>query len=296
MGMGQGGVPEVPSGPEPPVPPTDITEPFVVEELGLCESSLEFNTVKRSNLGGAGPDSGEEGILYGNVAPGTDLLVSANTPYTPNMLNPNGGVLRNGVHQGFGMINMASGSSVDLMFTLKDSSTGADKIVPNFVVTFFDGDHGMGHESRESIAVTGYTDYIVADNSDLVVDTTSTDEDLGLGAGQGTFTSTLRGNKEDNPLAPLSLSDLQSRRSVSVYFEDTSAFGVVLTEAGYVNPQGRNIFFAGTSNLMCSQEAKCASYECPLRWQMKQNAEFTVCASKPCTIADNDACCFRVSA
>lgn len=293
MGMGKGGVPEIPTGPEPPVPPTDITEPLVVEELGLCESSLLFTTVKRSNLGGAGPDSGEEGILYGEVAPGTDLLVTASTAYTPNMLNPSGGVLRNGARQGFGIINMASGSSVYLMFTLVDSTTGADTIVPNFVVTFFDGDHGMGHESRESIAVTGYTDYIVDDDSDLVVETSSTDADLSLGAGQGTFTSTLRGTKEDNPVAPLSLSDLQARRSVSVYFEDTSSFGVVLTESGYVNPQGRNIFFAGTSNLMCSKEAKCASYQCPLGWQMRQDAEFTVCATKPCTITDNDACCFQ---
>jgi len=293
MGMGSGGVEEIPTGPETPVPPTDITEPAVVEELALCETSLQFTTVKRSNLGGAGPDAGEEGILFGEVAPGTDLLVSATSAYTPNMLNPTGGVLRNGVRQGFGMINMASGSSVDLMFTLKDSATGADKILPNYVVTFFDGDHGMGHESRESIRVTGYTDYIVDDDSDLVVDTSSTEADLSLGAGQGTFTSTLRGNKEDNPLAPLSLSDLQSRRSVTVYFEDTSSFGVVLTESGYVNPQGRNIFFAGASNLLCSKEAKCASYQCPSGWHMRQDAEFTVCATKPCTIADNNVCCFQ---
>merc|ERR1740117_754152 len=74
MGMGMGGEPvEEPETPEPPVPPTDITEPFVIEELALCETSLVFNTVIRNNLGGAGPDAGEEGILFGGVAPGTDL-------------------------------------------------------------------------------------------------------------------------------------------------------------------------------------------------------------------------------
>merc|ERR1719215_759434 len=108
MGMGMGGEPVGgPETPEPQVPPTDITEPIVIEELALCETSLAFQSVIRNNLGGAGPDAGEEGILFGAVAPGTDLLVSATSSYTPNMLNPSGGVLRNGVHRKFGVINLA---------------------------------------------------------------------------------------------------------------------------------------------------------------------------------------------
>lgn len=273
MGMGMGGELEEPSGPEPPVPPTDITEPVVVEELALCESSLQFTTVIRSNLGNAGPDTGDEGILFGQVAPGTDLLVSASSAYTPNMLNPTGGVLRNGIRQSFGVINMASGSTTDLVFSLKDSATGADKVLDRFVVTFFDGDHGMGHESRESIGITGFSNYIVADESDLVVETSASDADLVLGAGQATFTSTLRGTKEDNPVSPLALSDLQAKRSVSAYFESKSSFNVVLTESGYFNPQGRNIFFAGTSTLMCARESRCSDYICPVGMQLRQDAE-----------------------
>ena len=295
MGMGMGGEPvEEPETPEPPVPPTDITEPVVIEELALCETSLVFDTVIRNNLGGAGPDAGEEGILFGGVAPGTDLLVSATSSYTPNMLNPSGGVMRNGVRQSFGVINLASGSSVDLTLTLKDSTTGADMINPNYVVTFFDGDHGMGHESRESIAITGFNNYIVDDDSDLEVATTAIDDvSLAGGNGAATFTSTLRGTKEDNPQSPLALTSLQKRRSVTAYFENTASFQITLTESGYVNPQGRNIFFAGASNLICSDEAKCSSYQCPVGWQLKQDAEFTVCATKPCTTNDSDSCCFQ---
>lgn len=129
MGMGMG------SGPEPEIPVTDITEPAVVEELSLCERTLQFTNVLRNNLGGAGPDSGPEGILFGGVLAGKDLLVSATSAYTPNMLNPSGGVLRNGARQGFGVINMASGSSVNLDFTLKDAASGADS-PDSFVITF----------------------------------------------------------------------------------------------------------------------------------------------------------------
>lgn len=293
MGMGMGGEPVGgPETPEPQVPPTDITEPVVIEELALCETSLAFQSVIRNNLGGAGPDAGEEGILFGAVAPGTDLLVSATSSYTPNMLNPSGGVLRNGVHRKFGVINLASGSSVDLTFTLKDSATGADKVNPNFVVTFFDGDHGMSHESRESMGITGFNNYIVDDDSDLEVSSATIDDvSLAAGLGVATFTSTLRGAKEDNPQSPLALSNLQKRRSVTVYFEDTASFQVTLTESGYVNPQGRNIFFAGASNLICSDEARCTSYQCPDGFRLRQDAEFTVCATKPCTTNDSDTCC-----
>jgi len=293
MGMGMGGDDvEEPETPEPPVPPTDITEPFVIEELALCETSLVFNTVMRNNLGGAGPDAGEEGILFGGVAPGTDLLVSATSSYTPNMLNPAGGVLRNGVREQFGVINLASGSSVDLTFTLKDSTTGADVINPNYVMTFFDGDHGMSHESRESIAITGFNNYIVDDDSDLTVTATSIDDvALAGGTGAATFTSTLRGNKEDNPQSPLSLSSLQKRRSVTAYFENAASFQVTLTESGYVNPQGRNIFFAGASNLICSEQGSCSSYECPVGYHRGQNAEFTHCNDNPCTVDDFSVCC-----
>jgi len=165
-----------------------------------------MSTVLRNNLGGAGPDAGPEGILYGNVLAGKDLLVSAANAYTPNMLNPSGGVLRNGVREGFGVINMASGSSVNLDFTLKDSASGADS-ADTFVVTFFDGDHGMAHESREGLTINGMSNFIVDEDTELdITDTATDDASLANGAGIATFTSTLRGTKEDNPVSPLALS------------------------------------------------------------------------------------------
>merc|ERR1719201_604332 len=135
MGMGKG----MGYGDEPQVPAPDLSIPSIVEELALCETGLVFNNVIHSNLGGAGPDDGAENLVFGNVAANTNLVVTATSPYTPNMLNPAGGVLRNGAREGFGVINLASGSSVDLTFSLVDATTGAAKVRPNFVITFFDG-------------------------------------------------------------------------------------------------------------------------------------------------------------
>lgn len=286
MGVGTG------YGTEPQVPAPDLSFQSIVDELALCETSLVFNTVIHSNLGGAGPDGGDESLIFGDVAANTNLVVTATSPYTPNMLNPSGGVLRNGIHEGFGVINLASGSSVDLTFSFVDSRTGGAKTMANALVTFFDGDHGMAHESRESITIKGMTSYAVDDETSLTLfDDGASAVDQANGVAEVTFQSTLRGSKEDNPLSPLSLSNVQKRRAVAALFEDKSQFQVVLSETGYVNPQGRNFYLAGASSLTCSHEPKCSTYECPLGFQLRQDAEFVICNTQPCTVADHDRCC-----
>jgi len=289
-GMGMGANPR----PEPPVPPVDINNPAEVSELGLCEVSLSFDNVGHSNLGGAGPDSGSADLTYANVLPGTNLVITSTSAYTPNSLNPSGGVMRNGARNGFGVINMASGSTVDLLFQLRDAVTGEPKVIENFIFTLVDGDHGMAHESREAFTVSGFTSYALDRESTLNVENAN-DDDVSRAAGEGvaTFISTLRGNKQDNPESQYDLTRLQSRRSVTVFFESKSEFTVSAAERNYANPQGRNIFFTGASNLVCPREASCSSYACPQRMRQRQNAEFTVCASRPCTEADLDTCCIE---
>jgi len=289
MGSGKGGI-------EPPIPPIDISEPEIVAELALCETSLVFDSVLHSNLGGAGPDSGSPDLTFGSVAPGTNLVITATSPYTPNSLNPSGGILRNGARNGFGVINLASGSAVDLNFELQDAATGAPKAMDNFVITFVDGDHGMSHESRESVTVSGFSSYTLDTESTLLIENArDDDESLIAGNGLATFVSTLRGSKQDNPESALALSRLQSRRSVALMFENKVGFTATASEQDYANPQGRNIFFTGASNLICPREATCSSYACPGNMRQRQNAEFTVCLTRPCTASDEASCCIATA-
>jgi len=197
MGMGMGMGKGMGYGEEPQVPAPDLSISTIVEELALCETSLVFNTaVIHSNLGGAGPDAGVESLEFGNVASGTNLVITATSPYTPNMLNPSGGVLKNGAREGFGVINVASGSSVDLTFSFVDAIDGSPKTLANTVVTFFDGDHGMAHESRESITIKDMTSYAVADETSLILmDDGASAVDQANGVAEVTFQSTLRGTK-----------------------------------------------------------------------------------------------------
>merc|ERR1719240_1492858 len=163
-----------------PVSPS-IDDQFEVESMQICDEArtldLSRATVTHSNLGGAGPDSGAETLVYANVFPNVDMVVSASSPYTPNLLNANGGVLHNGLHGGFGVINMACDGSVDLTFTFTDSTTGQPTVPSPFLFTWFDSDHGMAHESRESITVSGFSSYHMTDMTALDV------TELGQGLG-----------------------------------------------------------------------------------------------------------------
>jgi len=260
----------------------------IPQNSALCDEArtldLSGATVSHSNLGGAGPDSGPETLVYSNVFPNTNLVISASSAYTPNLLNANGGVLHNGLHGGFGVINMACDGSVDLTFTFVDSTSGQPVVPSDFLFTWFDSDHGMAHESRESISISGFSSYHMTPGSSL--DMTE------LGNGAATFTSTMRGGKVDNPVSPMSLTRLQQDRTVALLFSGTSSFSATLTETGYANPQGRNFYFSGSSALVCPGEARCTSYNCPDGMTRRMDAEFRVCAGKPCSGADTDNCCY----
>jgi hypothetical protein len=288
----------IPRAPSPP-PTNDLDDEYTVEQMQICTQSrtldLSRATVAHSNLGGAGPDSGAETLVYANVFPNVNMVVSASSPYTPNLLNANGGVLHNGLHGGFGVINMACDGSVDLTFTFVDSTTGSPVVPSPFLFTWFDSDHGMAHESRESITISGFSSYHMTDASAL--DVTEVGEGLGeaavsAGNGAATFTSTMRGGKVDNPVSPLTLTRLQQDRTVALLFSGKSSFGVTLAETGYANPQGRNFYFSGSSALVCPEDARCTSYTCPDGYTRRMDAEFRVCAGKPCTDVDADNCCY----
>jgi len=291
----------IPREARPTLSPT-IDDQFTVESMQVCDTGrtldLTHATVSHSNLGGAGPDAGAETLVYSNVFPNTDLVISASSSYTPNVLNANGGVLHNGLHGGFGVINMACDGSVDLDFSFVDSRLGSlgQSVTPApFLFTWFDADHGMAHESREAITVSGFSSYHITDLSALDITEVNgalSEVALSQGNGAATFTSTMRGGKVDNPVSPLTLTRLQEDRTVGLLFSGKSSFTVTLAETGYANPQGRNFYFSGSSAMVCPDDARCTSYTCPDNYTRRMDAEFRVCAGKPCTENDTDNCCY----
>lgn len=286
-----------------------IDDQSTVDQMRICDNrfgqtlDLSSGTISHSNLGGAGPDGGAETLVFSGVfnSHGTvlDMVVSATSPYTPNLLNANGGVLHNGLHGGFGVINMACDGSVDLVFSFVDQATGAPATPPPFLFTWFDSDHGMAHESRESITVHGFSSYHITDMSSLDIAEVGeglSEVALAEAEGAATFTSTMRGGRIDNPVSPLHLTRLQADRTLSLLFSGKSSFTVTLAETGYANPQGRNFYFSGTSALICPDDARCTSFTCPDNFTRRMDAEFRVCAAKPCSAVDVENCCYADAA
>jgi len=154
-----------------------------------------------------------------------------------------------------------------------------------FYFTIFDLDHGMSHESRERVTMTGFEQYRISGNSEIEV--TQLDD------GAATFSSMARGGKIDNPDQPLAIDGLQKSRTVTLAFPEVDNFYVKLAEIQYAAPQGRNFFFSGPSMLVCKREGKCSTYECPKGYGKRQNSEFVVCLESTCSAMDRDTCCFE---
>jgi len=266
--------------------PLDFSPEIIAEVCGNSAWSLASATVTHSNLGNAGPDQGEPTLVFSNVKPGVELVVTAQSDYTPNSLNPDGGVLNNKVQNGIGSINLATDTSVILNFVFRDSVSLLPVPQPRFVFSVFDTDQGMAHESRESVTISGLSGFRVSADSDLTIYEAS---------GATTFQSVLRGGKVDNPISPTALTTLQERRTASALFDaGSSSFTVTFREEHYAVPQGRNFLFAGASGIVCSEDDPCTELHCPDGLALRTDAEFLECASKPCTDADVPTCCYEL--
>lgn len=249
---------------------------------------INFGAAKliHSNLGGAGPDTGDETLVYQGVAAvdgaEVNLVVAALSAYTPYNAK------KNGLAGTFGQINLQVETKVDLSFRLVYNSGGDDAPMDSFYFSFVDLDQGSAPSAAEKITVKGFESYRLSEETEVLF--------KARGEDAATFSSSWRGGKLDNPSNPLSMNKLERDRTVTAVFRNTSSFEVTFEEIGYANEvQGRNFLFAGVSDLVCSKEQKCAMYECPEGFHLRQRAEFLVCEGRRCTEKDRGLCCFAAA-
>jgi hypothetical protein len=136
-----------------------------------------------NNLGGQGPDLGKaEEIRYAGIGSyGTepfDLVVTTHSEYTPKRSAFNG---QNGM---FGQINLAVGSSVDLMFSLQNRANQPLQL-NSFYFSFFDIDEGTNNHEKICLATNAYHETHLAPGT--------TEIKVVQSGGQTCFVSTERG-------------------------------------------------------------------------------------------------------
>jgi hypothetical protein len=205
-----------------------------------------LSTIKYNNLGNQGPDSGPEGIRYGNVLQlndrDVDLIVNAITPYERFHKS------QNGLNGRVGKINLFHERDVDLRFTFVDSENDSPVTMGAFTLSVFDLDEGPDGTAKETITAGGFS-------SDYMMDFTSL-RTADLPDGRRQYSSTTHGRGTNNPSDPFDLSEVAAAHSVSLeYPEGLSSFTLnyAVTKAAdkELRPDymGRNFLFAGASSM-----------------------------------------------
>lgn len=294
------------------------------EDDSLCDPyhglNLHHSKVLHSNLGGAGPDEGDETLEYGNVSvvngKSVNMVVTAGDDYVAYNSEHNG--LAAG---GFGRVNVQVNTSATLNFQFVDGETGEEVQMPALYFTVFDLDQGMDHESREKFILRGLVEYKLVNDTELKVENLGADigvsfssklqqqkrkvedyklvndsteaevENLGADVGVS-FSSSQRGGKTDNPVNPFDLTSKQQKRAVMAKFPKGNGFSITWTESHFAGLQGRNLLFAGASSLGCKREGSCSSFVCPDGFALRTMAEFLACDQNPCNDQDLHTCCF----
>jgi len=214
---------------------------FPKPKRSVCKKSPKFKTISTNNLGGAGPNSGDEGHMrFTNTLPGVDMVVKADQNYQAH------NSAKNGVHlEKFGRISMKSGTQSMFNFQFVKSGTDEPVRVHEFIFSVFDIDQFGGCYGQMTVNASHYSSYHLSDNTELIVKTDA--GDVGRMA-SSSFTSSMWGTGKDNPKKPRELTPVQAARSVSFVFKNRKFFnmGFEISDAA----AGQNILFAGKSSLL----------------------------------------------
>jgi len=193
---------------------TGPLNPPVVE----CEhdqEQLDFSRLVTSNLGGTGPQDGEQGMRFSAVRAGVDMTVTCN-PYS-NAKKAD----RNAAKDNIATISMPAKTTSDCTFQFVATGTSNPVVVTNVGISLFDLDQGK-KPNKGFEAVTICDAHVVSsgDGSELVQTKDGQDCDR--------FQSSSPGNGKDNPRSITELTALQKARTASAYWASTSSFTISL--------------------------------------------------------------------
>lgn len=197
------------------------------------------------NLGGQGPDLTEDknmrvAKLGKHDGKEFDLIVESIGVYKP----PEGTAGWNNVYNYFGYISVTAPSSPQFKFRLVETGTYIPMPLPKFYFTFFDLDTGNPNVTgagREMVTVRGHSAYWAGPNTELNI--------TELGNGSTSFEATVFGTRADNPKDPMQMTELAQNRAITLEFTNTAEFYASYDVSPGAMTIGRDVFFAGKSQL-----------------------------------------------
>ena len=105
-----------------------------------------------------------------------------------------------------------------MTFSFVDPTTGSPLVIDSIPLTFYIFDSSTSGGGVESITSADHDSYTLPSVTQLSTTTN--------GDGSVTFTATEEGTGDANPTDPNTLTDVQSQRSVTLYYTDLSSFSV----------------------------------------------------------------------
>jgi len=206
----------------------------------VCTNAVKMNTltVTQNNLGGVGPDSGDEEIRYSNAAvingKAVDLVLTTDGEFKTSKPSKNGNA------GAFGVLNVKCGTSMTVTMKAVDSETGGPVVLDAVALTWYDLDEGKKQKGRATVTTCGSTGAIVSENSELT---------LVREGDCSSATSSVAGTGKDNPKSPHTLDSVQISRAVTLPFKQVTEFSSTLSLAkGF---KGRNFLFAIEPSVAC---------------------------------------------
>lgn len=217
-----------------------------------CIIALQPGQWVHSNLGGHGPDQGEQALRFFRVAKfrgrPLDLVIQNTTVYLPKFAERNGIAVYS-----VGRINLMANQPTRFSFRLVHTSTDEDVKVDALSLSFFHMEQGAMSGSQEIFTVEHAVDQYFVMNTTSEIFVSGSDVDNSL-----TFRSVVHSPKHPRPsilsLVPLNpekvseLSVAQSMTTFGVRIIRASGFSMTMEVVGDEG-HARDILFGGNSSI-----------------------------------------------
>jgi len=225
-------------------------------EMSDALLNFEEATLVHSNLGGQGPDKGQESLiisktgLHGNTTISMKFTVADGSTYEGKSEN-------NGVHNGVASINLLNGGHTTLNVELLDGNR-QPLTIPHFFMSVLDIDAGSvpgdGSDPNkkagiEEVEFFGIDGYYIDPAAQILVEEKPHD---GL-----SLVANLTGNEADNPTSPWGMTHDQILKTAMVEFIDVQSFQMKLAIGSQPGTNGRNFQLTGICDLIAAPFGPC---------------------------------------
>lgn len=276
----------------------DIATCCRIDRQGSCARDLDMTfddlAVVHNNLAGQGPAGGPEEIRVANIYPNREERVdmSVSVPGSVRDQYRAFNSSKNGVHQGFLVINVRCGSSTFITLKFQNAS-GQPVTLDSFYLTVADMDAERDGQGLETVMMTDFEYYNLSANTTLETGSWSRDRGDDLSGQYTTFHSTTFGVEMDNPPHVAAVQTrTRANKAVTLHYANKSEVNLRLAVSAGTAGGGRHILISGSSSISCPyRRESCVTFSCPDARRLKANADVLQCRGSKCGRKDIDTCC-----